>query len=188
VAKSKDLQSGEIERLLQDLGSELEARGFSTVRVLLVGGAYMLLTIGNRLTTQDVDVFPLNFASTAQPDQETKKILTAIRSVALRNGLKREWFSDAAFGIVGELQPPPELLQLWRSYGALEIYLPPAEFIFSLKVFGYRDRDLNDILALIGKLQIETHEQAQAIVDRYISREIQREYRLSMALDELFEE
>ena len=143
MARGKDLQHSEIERLLQDLGSELAARGFTSVQVLIVGGAYMLLNIGNRATTQDIDVFPLNFASSANPDERTKTILTAIRAVAKRNGLKREWLNDAAFGILGELQPAPEQLQLWHSYDALEIYMPPAEFIFAVKVFGYRDRDFN---------------------------------------------
>jgi hypothetical protein len=188
VARGKDLQQSEIERLLQDLGSELAARGVPSVQVLIVGGAYMLLNIGNRPTTQDIDIFPLNFASSANPDAQTKTILTAIRAVAKRNGLKREWFNDAAFGILGELQPSPEQLHLWRSYGALDIYMPPAEFIFAVKVFGYRDRDFNDVQALIQKLDVQTREQAQAIIDRYIARDAQREYRTQVTLDDLFED
>jgi hypothetical protein len=188
MARGKDLQQSEIERLLQDLGSELTARGFTSVQVLIVGGAYMLFNIGNRATTQDIDVFPLNFASSANPDEQTKTILTAIRTVAKRNGLKREWFNDAAFGILGELQPSQEKLQLWRIYGALEIYMPPTEFIFTVKIFGYRDRDFNDVQALIQKLDVRTREQAQEIIDRYISRDTQREYRTHLTLDDLFED
>jgi hypothetical protein len=136
MAKGKDLQSGEIGRLLQDLGNELAASGFTTVRVMVVGGAYMLLTIGNRAITQDIDVFPLNFASSAHPDKNTKTILKAIGAVAKRNSLRRDWFNDAAFGIIGELQPPEQQLTLWKTYGALEIYMPPAEFILAVKIFG----------------------------------------------------
>lgn len=188
MARGKDLQQHEIEQLLQELGSELAVRGIPSVQVLIVGGAYMLLTIGNRATTQDIDVFPLNFVSSANPDEHTNKILTAIRAVAKRHSLKREWMNDAAFGILGDLQPPPSELQLWRTYGALDIYLPPAEFIFAIKVFGYRDRDFNDVQALIAKLDVQTREQAQQIIDRYISRNAQREYRTHVTLDDLFEE
>src|SRR5450631_777203 len=165
MARGKDLQSGEIDRLLQDLGHELSLLGFTSVRVMVVGGAYMLLKIGNRATTQDVDVFPLNFASSANPDKTTKAILKAISLVAKRNSLKRDWFNDAAFGIIGELQPPEQQLTLWKAYGALEIYMPPAKFILAVKIFGYRDRDYNDVVALIKQLNVQTREDAQHIID-----------------------
>jgi hypothetical protein len=188
MAKGKDLQPAEIDRLLQDLGNELAASGFTAVRVMMVGGAYMLLNIGNRATTQDIDVFPLNFASSANPDKNTKTILKAIGAVAKRNSLRRDWFNDAAFGIIGELQPPAQELTLWKTYGALEISMPPAEFILAVKIFGYRSRDYNDVAALMEKLNIQTKEQAQQIIDRYIDRKAQEEYRTQVTLDDLFEE
>jgi hypothetical protein len=188
MAKSKDLQPGEIDRLLQDLGGELSKSGFTSIRVMIVGGAYMLLTLGNRATTQDIDVFPLNFASSANPDANTKSVLQAINVVAKRNGLKRDWLNDAAFGIIGELQPPEQQLTLWKTYGALEIYMPPAEFILAVKIFGYRDRDYNDVAALLKLLSVQTREQAQKIVDKFIARDAQKEYRTHVTLDELFEE
>jgi hypothetical protein len=188
MAKGKDLQSGEIDRLLQDLGCELGARGLSPVRVMIVGGAYMLLTLGNRATTQDIDIFPLNFIDSSHPDEKTRVILTAIRAVAERNHLKRDWFNDAAYGILGGLQPPPGALRLWRIYGALEIYLPPAAFILAMKLIGYRDRDYNDVQALMKALRISSREQAQIILDTYIDAETQKEYRANVTLDDLFEE
>ncbi len=188
MAKGNNLQAQEIEGLLQDLGDELLVKGCTSVRVLIVGGAYMLLTIGNRSTTQDIDVFPLNFIDSSHPDKKTRTILSAINAVAKRHGLKRDWLNDAAFGILGGTQPPFEQLTRWRVYGALEIYLPPAEFIFAVKVFGYRDRDFNDVQALIRALNVRTREQAQAIIDRYIERKAQQEYRTQMTLDDLFED
>ncbi len=187
MAKGKDLQPEEIDRLLQDLGGELSASGCTSVRVMMVGGAYMLLTLGNRATTQDIDVFPLNFASSAHPDQQTKAILKAIASVAQRNRLKRDWFNDAAFGIIGELQPPEQQLTLWRIYGALEIYLPPPEFILAVKIFGYRDRDYNDVMALLAQLNVQSRARAQQILDSYIERKTQEEYRTHITLDDFFE-
>jgi len=188
MARGNDLQPGEIDRLLQDLGAELARCGFASIRVMIVGGAYMLLTIGNRATTQDIDVFPLNFASSAQPDKDTKSVLQAINAVAKRNNLKRDWFNDAAFGIIGELQPPEQQLTLWKTYGALEIYMPPVEFILAVKIFGFRDRDYNDVAALMQRLDVQTREQAQKIVDTYIARDAQKEYRTHVTLDDLFED
>ncbi len=189
MARGKNLQAQEIETLLQQLGEELLAREVvAPVRVLVVGGAYMLLMLGCRRSTQDIDIFPLNFVPSSHPDSKTKAILTAIRAVADRNGLKRDWFNDAAFGILGELQPAPELLHLWRKYGALEIYMPPADFILAMKLIGFRERDYNDVQALLQRLQVQTREKAQQILDRYIDRVAQREYRTDVTLDDLFEE
>jgi hypothetical protein len=133
-------------------------------------------------------VFPLNFASSANPDKNTKSILKAISSVAKRNNLKRDWFNDAAFGIIGELQPPEQQLTLWKTYGALEIYMPPAEFILAVKIFGYRDRDYNDVVALIKQLNVQTRDHAQHIIDEYVDRKAQRDYKTHVTLDDFFED
>lgn len=188
ASKGKDLQPDEIDGLLQELGNELATQNFTSVRVMIVGGAYMLLNIGNRATTQDIDVFPINFVDSSQPDQQTKAILRSINAVAKKHGLKRDWFNDAAYGILGWMMPPLEQLTLWRTYGALEIYMPEAEFILAVKIFGYRDRDFNDVQALLHMLNVNTREHAQQIIDKYIERRTQREYRTEVTLDDLFED
>ncbi len=188
MARGKDLQPEEIERLLAELGHELATRGFTSVQMMIVGGAYMLLNIGNRATTQDIDFFPLNFIDSSQPDQQTMAILRSINVIAKRNELKRDWCNDAAFGILGWTTPPFDQLTVWHVYEALEIYMPRAEFMLAIKLFGYRDRDFSDVQALLHLLTVETREQAQTIVDRYIDQKAQREYRTALTLDDLFEE
>jgi hypothetical protein len=189
MARNKQLQSQEIEFLLQQLGEELAKKGLtSPIRVLVIGGAYMLLHVGNRPTTQDIDIFPLNFADSSHPDKTTRVILAAIRAVATNHGLKRDWFNDAAYGILGGIEPAQEQLSLWRTFGPLQVYMPPAQFILATKLFGYRDRDYNDVLALLAELGVTRREQAQAIVDTYIDRQTQREYNTHVTLDELFDE
>jgi hypothetical protein len=42
--------------------------------------------------------------------------------------------------------------------------------------------------ALIRALDVRTREQAQAIIDRYIERKAQQEYRTQMTLDDWFED
>ena len=46
------MDSQVIERYLQELGDELVQRKLNIpIRLMIVGGAYMLLTIGNRVAT-----------------------------------------------------------------------------------------------------------------------------------------
>jgi len=188
MAKGKDLQSQEIEHLLEELGNDLAQRGIPVVRMMIVGGAYMLLNIENRASTQDIDVFPINYIDSSQPDSETRRILSAINAVARNHTLKRDWLNDSVFGILGWMMPPLEELTLWRTYAVLELYMPAPDFILATKIFGFRDKDFNDVQALLQKLAVQTREQAQAIVDRYIDRKTQQEYRTHITLDDLFED
>lgn len=186
--REKQLQPGEIDSLLQELGGELAGRGFSSVQIMITGGAYMLLAIGSRPTTTDIDFFPLNFVDSSNPSQETRLVIRAIKAVADRNNLKQNWANDAVNGILGWMTEGISQPVFWRKYGALEIFMPPMDFILATKLFGFREKDLNDVLALCSKLQVRTRAQAQTIVDRYVDRATQREYNTRVALDELFDE
>jgi hypothetical protein len=188
MVSRKILQTQEIEFLLQELGENLSQRGCTSVQMMIIGGAYMLLNVGNRHSTYDIDVIPLNYTNSSQPDEKTRSILTSIHYVAQEHQLSQDWLNDAAWRIMGWLTPPIEQLVLWRRYGALELYMPKLDFIFVLKIFGYRDKDYNDIVALQQKLQIQTRAQAQTLVDGYIDRSAQREHRIDIALDEIFDE
>ena len=51
------MDAPEIEARLADLGQELQAAGVGQpIRILVVGGAYMLTQLHNRSSTRDVDV------------------------------------------------------------------------------------------------------------------------------------
>jgi hypothetical protein len=76
---------------------------------------------------------------------------------------------------------------LWQRYGKLSIYVPAQECILALKLMVFREKDRNDITALLQALHVTTREQAQAIVDRFIpDKRWQEEYLLDTTLDELF--
>ena len=52
------MQTQEIERYLAELGAALESQGITKpVRMLLIGGAYMMLLANAPRTTDDVDIF-----------------------------------------------------------------------------------------------------------------------------------
>jgi len=60
------MQAQEIEGYLAELGQELQNRGVQhPIRVLLVGGAFMLTQIHNRPSTNDVDVLHKDVESSA---------------------------------------------------------------------------------------------------------------------------
>ena len=62
-----------------------------------------------------------------------------------------------------------------RRYGKLEVFFPPKEYILALKLLAGRRKDRDDILALCQQLQIQTQEQAKALVDHYIpDQEVQQ--------------
>lgn len=82
------MQAREIEMYLAQLGQELEERGVQQpVRMLLIGGAFMLLQVQNRLTTDDVDVVLTDIEDTSA-SLLYKQLNSAIQAIARRHGLK----------------------------------------------------------------------------------------------------
>jgi hypothetical protein len=52
------MEAEDIERYLAELGAELKNRGLKKpVRILLIGGAYMLLFANAPRSTKDIDIF-----------------------------------------------------------------------------------------------------------------------------------
>jgi hypothetical protein len=76
------MQTNDIEIYLAKLGQELHAQGVQQpVRILLVGGAFMLTQVGSRQTTDDIDVVLKDIEnSTISPLYQTFK--AAVRAVA----------------------------------------------------------------------------------------------------------
>ncbi len=182
-----DLYRDTIEQLLSEVGDELAAQKFTTpVRIMLIGGAYMLLTQGNRETTEDVDAFMLNIDNLSKKTKETRKFEKAVRTIAKRHGIsKSNWLNDVAFDWIDGLGPQPRVV-LWKRFNMLEVYLPPEDYILALKLFSYRPKDIPDIQALLKRLNVQTKEEAQKIVNKYILVRWQIEFNVAKALHEIF--
>jgi hypothetical protein len=76
---------------------------------------------------------------------------------------------------------------LWRTYGPLEVYIPPSDYILALKLLAGRTKDQDDIEALCQQLGIRTRQQGQQIVDRYIpDKQVQQLNKLDKKLDTMF--
>lgn len=180
------MQAEEIEAHLAELGQELQEMGLQRpIRILLVGGAFMLTQIRNRQATNDIDIVFKDIKDTTTPWlYQTFK--AAIRSVAMKNKIPTSWLNDVIGDFLRDLGNVPEG-KLWRTYGKLEVYLPPEEYILALKLLANRPKDQEDILALIQRLKIQTREQAQQVLDRYISnKQIQQMNNVEDTLTDLF--
>jgi len=154
------------------------------VRLVVVGGIYMVCFIKNRASTKDVDIVPLDFPDTMNPNQETKVFRAAVNVVAKQYGIKRDWMNDVVASFTPELDPSSVIL--WHDYPNLQVYVPQPDFILALKLLAGRERDEDDIVALSEALNITTREEAQTLVDRYAEKWWQRECNLETTLDALF--
>jgi hypothetical protein len=148
------LNRDDIEHYLQMLGQELAAQQ-RTGAIFLVGGAVMILTIGNRNSTRDIDA---SFVS------ETPAIRAAVEQIAQREGLPSDWLNDAAKGFL--YTSPP--VSLWKHYPGLDIYLPGLDYILAMKIVAGRLRDLNDARALIQHLKLNAPQEVLDILKRYV--------------------
>jgi hypothetical protein len=181
------MEDEQVEMYLRELGDELERRDFKEpVRVMIVGGVYMLLMVKNRKSTEDVDVVLMDMEDTTNETPQTKAFQAAVRAVAHKYKLKRKWMNDDVAYFIRDMAPEPEA-QLWQKYGKLHIYLPAKEYVLTLKLMVFRPKDVNDVEALCRELHVITRERAQEIVDHFVTdRRWQEEYQLEDTLDELF--
>jgi Nucleotidyltransferase of unknown function (DUF6036) len=157
----------DIERYLADLGQELQSQGVQhPIRILMIGGAFMLTQVGNRPTTNDIDVLLKDVVdpTTSQLYQTFK---AAVRTVASRNRISGTWMNDIMSDFLHDIGAVPQGT-LWRRYALLEVYIPPSEYILALKLLAGRQKDRDDIQALCQQLKIQTRDEAQRLVDRYI--------------------
>jgi hypothetical protein len=132
------MDRSEIDTYLQALDEELANRAIrKPVRLAVVGGVYMLFFLKNRASTRDVDVVPLDFPDTTNPNRETKAFRSAVNAVAKQYRLRGDWMND----VVAAFIPPLGSLTLWRTYTHLQVYVPQADCMLAPKLLSGRPRD-----------------------------------------------
>lgn len=160
------MQAEEIEKYLTQLGQELASQGLQKpIRVLMVGGAYMLLFAKmNDRTTDDIDILFLD-----QEQLQHDLLMSTIQTIAKKHQrvLNNKWLNADASDLLATLGPIPEG-NPWRNFGPLEIHIPNAEYILAVKLVSTRDKDLTDAQYLCNYLQIRTKEQARTLIHTYI--------------------
>jgi hypothetical protein len=179
------MEAGDIKRYLADLGAALKNRGVKQpLRMMLIGGAYMLLLENAPRSTEDVDIFWLE----EDAFERMREILSAcMLEVARKHALPPNWFNFLTQVILmHDIYIPDGTL--WKQFGPLHIYIPPREYILALKMIAGRPKDLDDCAILLPKTAIQTIEQAQELLNKYILPEAQEEHgeQIEKSLDILF--
>lgn len=117
----------EIQNGLKRLGELAEQRGFS-IRLMLVGGAAMVLGFDARQSTRDVDAIILS-------PEEARLVRNLARQVADEYDWPEDWLNDGAKGyMVGLTQGP----SLFRSPG-IEVAAPSLPQLLAMKLCAWRD-------------------------------------------------
>lgn len=151
------MNKNDISYYLQRVGEELAFKG-EHGKILLLGGAVMLLVVGNRNSTRDID---------AAFEENAQAIREAIETVAVQEGLSDDWLNDGAKGF---LYSKPETILLGR-YSCLEVYIPTLDYLLAMKVFAGRQRDIGDARALIAHLDLKSTQDVLNILERYIPQQ-----------------
>ena len=155
------------------LGQELANTG-RTGKILLVGGAVMVLIVGNRGSTRDID---------ASFEREASAIRAAVSKIAHEEGLPPDWLNDGAKGFL--YSSPP--ISLWKQYPGLEVYLPSLDYLLAMKLVAGRPSDIADAKALVRYLGLSDSQQVLDILQRYIPPRYLTA-RVQYTVEELFDE
>ena len=159
------MEADDIERYLAELGAELKNRGIKKpVRILLIGGAYMLLLANSSRSTKDIDIFWLDEDGLQQVYTPLRESVQIIKQ---KHDLDADWFNYLAQILMYDEVIVPDG-KLWKRFGPLHVYAPAREYILALKIAAGRDKDLADCAILLSKTQIRTREQAQQVLDKYL--------------------
>lgn len=179
------MEAGDIERYLAELGTELRSRGLKKpVRILLIGGAYMLLLANATRSTKDIDIFWLDEDGLRGAYALLRESVQVIKQ---KHDLDADWLNYLTQMLMYDEVIVPDG-KLWKQFGPLHIYAPPNEYILALKIIAGRQKDLDDCAILLSKTTIQTRKQTQQLLDRYILPDGQKKHAESIetALNHLF--
>jgi predicted nucleotidyltransferase len=167
------LTATQIRKLFELLDEELDAAS-AKGELYVVGGAVMCLVLNARDATRDVDAF----------FKPTKLIREAAARVAAKAGAPETWLSDAVKGFLsprGDFDPYLELPHL-------RVFVAEPHYLLAMKSaamrLGEEFHDLDDVRYLLRYLNIESVEEALAVVTRYFD-EKQLHPKTRLALEEL---
>src|SRR5712672_451489 len=165
IIREAKMEAGDIERYLAELGSELKNRGLKKpVRVLLIGGAYMLLFANAPRSTKDIDIFWLD---QDRLQRAYAPLRESVQIIKQRHDLDADWLNYLAQMLMYDEVIVPDG-KLWKRFGPLHVYAPAREYILALKITAGRQKDLADCAILLSKTRIRTREQAQHVVEKYL--------------------
>lgn len=165
------MEAYDVERYLAELGNELSLRGIKKpIRILIIGGAYMLILERAPRITEDIDIFWLEGDSF---QQMRGALSECVQTITRRYMLRPDWFNYLSQVLMQNDIIIPDG-KLWKRFGPLHVYMPPREYILALKILAGRDKDLADCAILLPQTNIRTRCQAQQLLNQYILPEAQK--------------
>jgi hypothetical protein len=90
--------------------------------------------------------------------------MSTLGHIADREGLPSDWLNDGAKGFLYS-RPP---VTLWRDYPGLEVYLPSLDYLLAMKIAAGRDRDIEDVRALVQNLGLSEPKDVIDILRKYL--------------------
>ena len=131
------MEAEDIERYLAELGAELKNRGLKKpVRVLLIGGAYMLLFANAPRSTKDIDIFWLDEDGLQRAYAPLRESVQVIKQ---KHDLDADWLNYLAQMLLYDEVIVPDG-KLWKRFGPLHVYAPASEYILALKITAGRQK------------------------------------------------
>ncbi len=182
------MQARDIEWHLTQLGQELTDRGVQKpIRVLMIGGAYMLLLTKMQRSTDDVDILWLDEEDAFH--RAIDALRGGVQAVAAKQQLEPDWFNYMTHLLMYDVVTIPKGT-LWKRFGPLHIYVPPKAYILALKILAGRKKDIEDSKVLLPYVKVKTRQHARRLLDRYVSPAAQATNAedIEHALEELFPE
>ena len=154
------LSKRDIERLFRLLNEELKNISIQG-ELYLVGGAVMCLAFNARPSTKDVDGY----------FRPASKVQEAAKRVATKAGISENWLNDGVKGYLSEKGGFCSYLALSH----LKVFVAKSEYLLAMKCLAMRIgeefHDLEDIRYLLRNLNIETYQQALAVITEYYPQE-----------------
>ena len=153
------MDKSELIELFADLDKELE----TSVDLILIGGAAMILHYGALRTTRDIDVLFLR--------GDTSEIRSAIKAVAENRQLNDDWMNDAAKGFTAIFLSDfyHRLIPQDFDFQNIRLYIIGKPEQIALKIVALREQDLEDLEILLSdiseadkKVLLDIMEQANA--------------------------
>ena len=144
----------ELIKYLQVLGTELKKSELHG-EIILTGGASMCLVHSARDMTKDIDAL-------YEPKSEINEL---VEKIARKYGLPKDWLNDSVKGFINENAETMDFI----SFGNLKVSTVTPEYLLAMKLMSSRveGQDYNDIKFLFRELEVQTSEQAKAIIERF---------------------
>ena len=166
-----EMSGEEMRHYLTEVGALLVARAL-TGEIVLAGGAMMVMALGARGGSHDIDAV---FA------KEAEAIAAAAREVARTHGLPAMWLNDHVRVFVAPDAPTVELFEV----PGLRVRMVRLDYLFHMKAWAGDPVDQRDLLVIAKALGLKDERQAHEIVRGYSSGELPRD--VQIILESLFE-